>query len=338
MHYKDVADLNADAYRLAQGLSGDVDLVVGIPRSGLLAANLLCLHLDVPMTDVDRLCERTLFDSGARLSGDASFEAFDSVLVVDDSVLSGSQMTETQRRLADHEFPFELAYAAIYISPMGHQYVDHWSAVVPRPRVFEWNLLHHPVLKSACVDIDGVLCRDPTPAENDDGEQYREFLTEVEPQIVPNQPIDCLVTCRLEQYRPETEAWLDTHGIEYDSLVMMDLPDKETRQRRGTHAAYKAGVYESTDAMLFVESDPGQAAEICQQTGKPVFCYGTKEMLRPGRITRAYRTNAAYLSKFVNDPRSASAAGLVVAKRLLYRGYHGLRERVLDPIRPSRDA
>jgi len=42
--------------------------------------------------------------------------------------------------------------------------------------VFEWNALHHSNPERFCVDIDGVLCRDPTEAENDDGESYLEFL------------------------------------------------------------------------------------------------------------------------------------------------------------------
>lgn len=333
MHYKDVEDLNVDTYRLAQQLSPEIDLVVGIPRSGLLAANLLCLYLDVPMTDVDGLCEGTVFDTGERTAHDASFEDLESVLVLDDSVLSGSQMTETRTRLGDHEFPFDLEYAAVYISPTGHQYVDHWGTVVPRPRVFEWNLLHHPVLQTACVDIDGVLCRDPTPEENDDGPRYREFLRDVDPKIVPNQPIDCLVTCRLEKYRAETEAWLAQHGVEYDSLVMMDLPDKETRQQRGEHAQYKAAVYESTGNSLFIESDPQQAREICRRTGKPTVCYESKEFVRPGRVKRVYQKQREHLSTFRSEPLSATASGLVVGKRLLYRGYHRARETVLAATR-----
>ncbi len=35
--------------------------------------------------------------------------------------------------------------------------------VIDRPRIFEWNVLHHPgILKDACLDIDGVLCHDPS--------------------------------------------------------------------------------------------------------------------------------------------------------------------------------
>jgi len=56
MNYRTVEDLSADTRRFAHDLSRDIDLIAGIPRSGLLAANLLCLHLDVPMVDIDGLC------------------------------------------------------------------------------------------------------------------------------------------------------------------------------------------------------------------------------------------------------------------------------------------
>ncbi len=32
------------------------------------------------------------------------------------------------------------------------------------------------LLENFCVDIDGILCRDPTREENDDGPKYRELI------------------------------------------------------------------------------------------------------------------------------------------------------------------
>lgn len=302
MNYKTVADMNADTRQLAKDLPQDIDLVVGIPRSGLLAANLLCLHLDVPMTDVESLCSGRILDTGSRGVDDLSVDAIDSVVVVDDSVLTGSQMTESRRRLEEQEFPFDIHFSSVYISPRGHQYVDYWSEVVPSPRVFEWNILHHTRLDEFCVDIDGVLCRDPTPEENDDGENYREFLTEVEPNVVPNREIGWLVTARLEKYRAETEAWLDRHGINYDTLVMMDVPDMETRRAQGNHARYKAEVYESAGASLFIESDAEQAAKICAASNKPVYSYGTNEMLNPGLAGRSYRKGVETVDGVQKNP------------------------------------
>lgn len=325
MHYKSIEDLNADARELTHQDGVDFDAVVGIPRSGLLAANLVCLHDDVPMTDVDGLCNQRLLATGRRIDEDGSFDDVDSVLVLDDSVLSGTQMTETRQRIERQDFPFEIEYAAIYISPWGHKYVDHWSRVVPTPRTFEWNVMHHPLLENACVDIDGVLCRDPTPNENDDGDRYREFLTGVEPNVVPNKRIAHLVTARLEKYRHETEAWLDKHGIEYETLTMMDLPTMEARRELGTHAEFKSKVYKSTDTVLFIESNQTQAAEIRQRTGKPVLCYETNQLLQPGLKDRVYNNTAGSVSEFKNAPLTFLAEESL---SLGYRGIHAARQKV----------
>lgn len=325
MNYRSVADLGEDTHRFAREHSLDVDLVVGIPRSGLLAANMLCLYLDVPMTDVDGLCERRLLDTGNRHEGVGSFRDIDSVLVMDDSVRTGRQMRETRSRLEELGLPFDISYGAVYVSRHGHRYVDYWGEMIPEPRVFEWNITHHPILKDACVDIDGVLCRDPTPEENDDGARYREFLADVEPTIVPNQRIGYLVTSRLEKYRTETERWLDEHGVRYDTLVMMDLPSKEARQEQGDHVQHKAAVYDATDASLFIESSQWQARGIAQRTGRPVFCYETREMVRPGRAKRTHRTAGRYVSRFRENPVSFSTKA---AKHLYYVGQNYVSARI----------
>jgi orotate phosphoribosyltransferase len=317
MNYRSVSDMGASARQLAQSLPTDIDLIVGIPRSGLLAANLLCLSLDRPMTDIDGLCNERLLQTGHRYDGDvSSFDDLDRVLVLDDSVKSGTQMTETKSQLDAMEFGFDIDYAAIYVSQKGHQFVDYWAEVVDTPRVFEWNLMHHPMLKRACFDIDGVLCREPTTTENDDGPRYREFLETVDPRIVPSERIGWLVTSRLEQYRPETERWLARHGIEYDHLVMMDEPSMEARRRGGRHASFKAEVYDATDSVLFVESDAEQATTIAEIAGKPVYCYDTNEMVRPGTVADLRTKSDRYLSKLAENPRSflATATGYVASQ------------------------
>jgi len=45
-------------------LGDDIDLIVGIPRSGLLVANLMVLHRNLPMTDVIGLHDGRLTDTG----------------------------------------------------------------------------------------------------------------------------------------------------------------------------------------------------------------------------------------------------------------------------------
>ncbi|MDS0294258.1 phosphoribosyltransferase family protein [Halogeometricum luteum] len=319
MNYRSVAELNRGARRLSQKVPRGVDLVVGIPRSGLLAANLLCLNLDVPMTDVEGLCEGRVLQTGHRYDGEASFDDVERVLVVDDSVDSGRQMRETKAQLAEKNLDFDIEYAAVYVSSKGHQFVDYWVDVVDKPRVFEWNVMHHPDLKHSCVDIDGVLCRDPTREENDDGPRYREFLQSVEPRVVPTETIGWLVTCRLEKYREETEAWLNEHGVEYENLVMMDHPSKEARQRAGNHAEYKANVYRNTDTKLFIESSPKQAAVICERSKQPVLCYETNELMNPGYVDRIQNKSTDYAAQFSEDPVAFS---LKASRYVLTESYY----------------
>ena len=102
--------------------------------------------------------------------------------------------------------------------------------VVGQPRFFQWNLIHHPWLKYACLHIDGVLCADPTADENDDGERYHRFLTTA-PLYVASQTIGWLVTSRLEKHRARTEQWLANQGIQYDNLIMQDVASNRERQR-----------------------------------------------------------------------------------------------------------
>lgn len=307
MNYRSVADLSRDATALARSVPTDVDLVVGIPRSGLLASSLVCLQLNARMTDVQGLRDRRLLSSGYRYDGKVTgFDDVERVLVVDDSVDSGRQMRETKAEIDQMDLPFDVEYAAVYVSPTGHREVDYWADVVYNPRFFEWNLMHHPLLKHTCMDIDGVICRDPTPEENDDGDCYAEFLRTVKPSVVPTERVGWLVSSRLEKYREETEAWLDRHDIRYGELVMMDHEDAQARQNAGDHAAFKAEVYGSTEAKLFVESDPAQATEIAERSGKHVFSYDTNELLEPGTIAAISEKSDEYLTKFRREPLSFS--------------------------------
>jgi len=302
MYYRGIADLSDDVRELAHDLPDDIDLVIAVPRSGLLAADLLSLYLDVPMTDVAGLCRGEVFETGDRHAGTVSMADVDTALVFDDSVHTGTEMTEKRELLSEEEFPFDLEYGAVYITYDGHEYVDHWQEVVPTPRVFEWNVLHHYHLHRFCVEIDGVLCRDPAEEGVDDEEAYRERIRNAKSKIVPNRRIGWLVTDRPETYHEETEAWLDEHGIEYDTLIMRDRSDAAAHRGIDDRAEYKATVYEQTGADLFIESSEPLATEICARTNRSVYCHETAEMVRPNRIEELYRISTDYLSMFRERP------------------------------------
>jgi uncharacterized HAD superfamily protein len=183
---------------------------------------------------------------------------------------------EQLRHLEDR---FLIEYCSIYVAPGKERSVDYYFEVVPLPRYFQWNIFNHTSLEKACFDIDGVLCVDPLPEENDDGPRYKQFLQTAAPLFLPGARIGTLVTSRLEKYRNETESWLRKNGVRYNQLVMLDLPHMEARRQANNHAIHKAKTYASGQYTLFVESDPGQAADINLLTKKPVFCTARFEMV-----------------------------------------------------------
>lgn len=281
IEYRSIADLAITIRKNLHLIPKDIDLIVGIPRSGLLVANLIALYLNKPLTDVDGLLANRVFESGRRLPNKpVSLRPGSNVLMADDSIYSGAQLQQVKERMSRASLPYQFTYLAVYANEARDD-VDIFFDIVKMPRVFEWNLLHHSLLQDSCVDIDGFLCRDPTPEENDDSDNYREFLTTVEPLYVPSVPLGWIVTCRLEKYRRLTQQWLTQHGITYQKLIMMDMMTKEERIKSGYHAEYKAAVYAETKAHLFIESSLTQAREIALRTSRDVFCSENWSMISP---------------------------------------------------------
>lgn len=274
MNFCTVADLNRDIIANLHRLPHDIDAVIGIPRSGMLAATLVALALNRPLADLDGFAEGRMLASGTtRRSAalDKRFAQFRHVLIIDDSTRTGAAMTAARARLKHLEGSVRLSFCVIYGVPDQPPSVDLALRVIREPRVFEWNVLHHPILADACVDIDGVLCHDPSDDENDDGVAYLHFLENARPLVIPSRPVGTLVTSRLEKYRPQTEAWLAKHGVTYGALVMLDLPDAETRRRTGAHGQFKGNYYRDCRAPLFIESELAQAQHIAAISGKPVL-------------------------------------------------------------------
>ncbi|MHC4108708.1 MAG: phosphoribosyltransferase family protein [Planctomycetota bacterium] len=286
MNFRSIQDLNEAIIRGLHRIPGDIDLVVGIPRSGMLAANIIALHLNLPLTDLDGFAQGRVMQSGQRgraRDGGGGGHA----LVVDDSVLSGATMRAARLRIDRAGPRGQATTAAVYVAPEARAEVDLCFEDIVGPRVFEWNLMHGGMIGLSCVDIDGVLCVDPTERQNDDGPRYRRFLEQAPPRLVPSVPVGWLVTCRLEKYRDLTEQWLGRHGVQYGELIMMDLPSKAARLASGSHGRFKADAYRRNEALLFVESSERQAVEIARLSGRPVLSLESRRMIYPALAAHA---------------------------------------------------
>ncbi|QJD57926.1 phosphoribosyltransferase [Pseudomonas sp. gcc21] len=272
MNYRSLNDLSTLINDHAGNFPRDVELVVGASRGGMLVANIIALKLNQPSTDLQTLLRSDVLpETGAAR-----------ILLVDDCLSNPHSLHQASEKLKQHC----AASVTTLVAFAEREHVldiDLVLEVLEHPRVYEWNIMHHPLVSQACFDIDGVLCVDPTQAENDDGPEYRNFLSATRPLHIPSLPVAHLVTSRLEKYRTETEQWLQRNGVRYGTLHMLDLPSAEERRRLNMHHKFKAEIYRNNPlAQLFIESEKAQAIEIMRTAGKPVFCIETNRMYVPG--------------------------------------------------------
>ncbi|KAK0361012.1 hypothetical protein LTR94_025040, partial [Friedmanniomyces endolithicus] len=175
MNYRSYADLAQVIVHNLYRLPSDIDVVVGIPRSGLLAANMISLSRNLPLADLQGFSQSRVLSSG-RTKDQASIAlgstTYKHALVIDDSINSGKSMQEARDILAASPvFADRVTFAAVYGRPDKENLgADIVFETIGLPRYFEWNIFHHKDLSRMCFDIDGVLCHDPERDQNDDGE------------------------------------------------------------------------------------------------------------------------------------------------------------------------
>lgn len=253
----------------------DIDMVVGVPRSGMIPAYIIALFMNKKCCSLDEFISGIKSSNGFR---NVSNKPIKNILVVDDSIFSGTEMSRVREKLSGFT-DYNFKYMAVYARTESKDKVDVYLEIVDGRRVWQWNYLNHSIAGVACFDMDGVLCVDPTDDQNDDGDKYVDFIKNAKPLYIPKYKIRAIVTCRLEKYRKFTEEWLAENGVKYDELIMLDLPSAAERRKLGCHADFKAEVYKRmTDTKIFIESDPYQAKQIATATGKQVLCVKTDEL------------------------------------------------------------
>lgn len=260
-------------------------VIVHLPRSGTAPAGMVATYLPAPLASVDEYC--------AGIVPDRKCPPFDRdrVILVDDCINQGKQASAAIERIRTANPKANVTLLAIYDSaraganrkklPFPVLTLARHESAAHSDYLYPYYIWKSPRLKHCAVDFDGVLCRDATRDEDDDGDNYRRFLAEVEPKFLPlGYEIGAIVTARCDKYRSQTEAWLARHKVEYGILHMGPWPGKTERAGGGKAAKWKAGVYKAmpADITLFIESSDMQAVEIANLARKPVFCVETMKL------------------------------------------------------------
>ena len=274
MNFRSYDDLASCIIRNLNRVPDDIDLILGIPRSGTMAGNMLALYCNLPFLDLYSFLEGCTFHVGSTKENNHIIEhASDAkhILLVDDSISTGRAMTEAKSLLQNSHVEAKITTYVVYGLSVTKNNADICLETVEQPRFFEWNFLHNWFLQYCCMDIDGVICEDPSRLQNDDGKNYRVFLETARPKLLPTKRVGTLVSCRLEKYRKETEDWLRIHNVKFDNLILLDGITAKQRAMTFNHGAYKAEAYQKSECVLFIESSYDEALEICNISGKPVF-------------------------------------------------------------------
>jgi uncharacterized HAD superfamily protein/hypoxanthine phosphoribosyltransferase len=278
MRFKTINDMTVDIYNSIKRIPNEVDLIVGVPRSGMLAASIISLYLNLPLTDVEAFESGRILKPGNTKHRDhwiRKVEEARVVLVVDDSVLTGKSIEEIKNRLSKLDSVYNMVYYAVYVTHESAKCVDLFCSICDYPRMFEWNCLHHPQLNKVCIDMDGILC-EYAPVDRYNDEKYREDILSTAALIVPTFTIGLIITSRHEKYRKETEIWLKKNGIKYSRLLMNNHAkndDKNLVENVGFYMGIEYKKY--NEIALFIENDDYHAREISRISGKGVFCLGS---------------------------------------------------------------
>lgn len=268
--------LVSDTYKLVAKLPPDLAGIVGISRSGILPANLLCQHLHLPMWILRQDSSKAqpkewgagdviACGNGWRLSDHRPKPG--PVVVIDDTQMTGRSIRRarpiTEAWAAERDV--ELLWAVVYQNPLvsPKDKAEIIARELPRPHFLEWNLFNGPHVERCAFDIDGILC-DEQPKREELGPHGRPPLYPVRKKAMK-----LLVTGRHERHRASTLAWLAKWGMKCDRLEM--LPDG-VEHGPGIVSAHKAAHFAASKLLWFVESCPIQAREIAKLTGKPVIC------------------------------------------------------------------
>lgn len=278
MRFLNHQDLARALIRHRRKLPNQIDLVVGVPRSGMIAATMLATQMNLPLVDADGFLEGRVFRHGSTkrppdLALARSRERV--VLVLDDVIGSGRAIRELRAEIAARGISGKIVFCAVFGTVSDHPDVDMVLQPVDETPCFPWNLMHHAVLADSCVDIDGVLCANPQGHESFEGRAYDQFLKNAISLHRTSGKIGWLVTSRLEKHRAATIEWLARHQVDYKHLIMASQEDK------ADSPAYKARIYRETGAAMFIESEAADAEAIASLSQRPVICIETLEMIYP---------------------------------------------------------
>jgi hypoxanthine phosphoribosyltransferase len=252
-------EMNHHAQELARNIPPG-SIIVGVPRSGMIPASIIATLTHSSLWTITRDMVHSV-GSGYRFSDMTVNNK--SVYIVDDSSYSGHAISEAFKKVSKVFSAKNITKIAVVTTRQSAKFVDRFG-VCMNIHYFEWNYPNAPFSKNMGFDLDGTLCRDFTPEEDDDGRRYLKTLLRMKPSAI--KPVKYplrIITARLEKYRDPTMKWLEACGYKVESLVMGPWENNEERAKVDM-GAWKAEKFLELNLGDFVESSPGVAKRMAE--------------------------------------------------------------------------
>jgi uncharacterized HAD superfamily protein/adenine/guanine phosphoribosyltransferase-like PRPP-binding protein len=250
-------------------LPRNCDVIVGIPRSGLMVASIIACKMGKPLSTPDKMLQNGFWLP----TKDKTIEKGNvkNVLLVDDATGRGETMQLFYEQLKNaFGNKINIIKASLLVEKRATNKVDLYYKVLTKGAFFEWNLAHCE-RKPLGVDIDGVLCEEPPPEVDANEGKYVAWISNAKPNLIPTYTIEVIVTNRLEKYRAITEDWLKRHNVKYKHLIMLNLPSKRLRTPENM-IQNKVNAIRQFDLYWFWESNWTEAQAIYKTCRIPVLC------------------------------------------------------------------
>jgi hypoxanthine phosphoribosyltransferase len=302
----DIFVSNADIVRdstsmskVVRSLFPEIDVVCGIPRGGVLPANIIVTRLARPCNTPD-LLERgecwwtssTFVDNNRHYYGNDFTVKMNfskaKILLVDDTSFNPLGTLERVKQRLLTKFPKATIYkSSVYAMSNTKKHLDFYCKVISRNHWFEKDFLIRKITGTVAADMDGFLCRDPRPEEVLDDNLYLKFINEATPYMIPYYRLDYVVTGRLERYRAITEMWLAAHGVKYGTLIMQ--PPEVAMVREGTdHALFKSNFLSKNNVGFYIESSQRQSEAIYKRSRVQTMCVDPMQLFGATNIGYEY--------------------------------------------------
>jgi hypoxanthine phosphoribosyltransferase len=239
-----------------------VDVIVGIPRFGLIVAGIIAEIQGLPLSTPDHMCNMIAWNKEPFVVKKGM-----TALLVDDSMGSGDTMQKYKSLL--ESYGFVVKTAVVYKQNVGNYKVDYYLHSFTGYPMFEIERIKN--YNRTCSDMDGVICEDYT------GGSYRSFLSHAKLLNKPKYELQAIITARIEPYRDITEVWLKEHDIKYNHLYMRKCISEDPLW-------FKARTLLKELPVIYWESNPVLASRLELITGITTQCFDPENAVICGSI------------------------------------------------------